>query len=155
MKRTITAIIVLTAVIICFSAFAEDRVVFILCNPKSYVCVRRTPRKGNNESGRLDCGDNVITDGKTKNGFLHVLGITENGDGWVYMGYVVDDQPIVRDCHGYIEASGRVMTRRYINSKRSGWVEINDEVKIYAMTEQWAVTNRGFIKTKYLEVWYE
>ena len=107
-------------------------------------------------TGYLDFGDWVETDGEKKNGFLHVYGITENGDGWIFAGYVVDDEPVkLEKAWASIGATGRVMTYRWIDGKENGWVQVCDDVKVYAMSEEWAVTDKGYIKTKYLEVWYE
>ena len=156
MKRIVCIMLCLAAILACFSASSEDKRVFILCNPKTPVNVRRMPKKGADISGRLEFGDWVITDGKEKNGYLHVCGITENGDGRVFAGYVVDDEPVKAEkAWGNIATTGRVKTYRWINGKQNGWVNVCDEVKIFGMSEEWSVTDHGYIRTKYLEVWYE
>ena len=149
-------IIVLLLLSVCYLAGAEEKEMYVLCDPKptNRVCVRRFPKKGAEETGYLTCGDKVLTDGKTKNGFVHVIGITEDGEGWVHKGYLVEDKPIIEGCFATVTASGRVMTRRYIGGKKSGWVEVLTDLKVYARSEEWAVTNKGYIRTKYLEVWY-
>lgn len=157
MHRVALITLILILLSACYLAGAEDRTMYILCDPKTenHVAIRRSPRKTAEETGRLECGDYVITDGKTKNGYLHVLGVTEYGEGWVFKGYVVDDPPVIERCNASITASGRVMARRYIGGKRAGWLKVCDEVKVYAMSEEWSVTSRGYIRTKYLEVWHE
>lgn len=149
-------ILLLIFMSVCYMAGAEEETKYILCNPRidNHVSIRRSPKKGAEETGRLDCGDEVITDGKIRNGFLHILGYTEDGEGWVHLGYVVDDKPIIERCNGTVAANGRVMSWRRINSGKNGWLEICDQVKIYARTDEWAVTSKGYIRTKYLEVWY-
>lgn len=156
MKRTLTLILCLASIFACFTAIADEYKVFILCNPKTPVIVRKTPSKGASETGRLDFGDDVWTDGKKKNGYLHVIGITEAGEGWVFAGNTITDQPEkLTRAWANVAATGRVMTYRWINGKRNGWVKIGSEVKVYAISEEWAVTSKGYIRTKYLEVWYE
>lgn len=156
MKKLLCMIIVLASLVTCFTAVAEDRQVFIFCNPKTSVNIRKTPKKGGEVSGRLDFGDQVMTDGKKKNGFLHIYGVTENGDGWIFAGYVIEDQPIRTErTWASIAASGRVMSYRWVSGMKNGWVQLCEDVKVYAWSDEWAVTSKGYIRTKYLEVWYE
>jgi hypothetical protein len=156
MTRTVAIILLLTASFACFTALADEYKVFILCNPKTPVIVRETPRKGAKETGRLDFGDEVWTDGRKRNGYLHVIDITEAGEGWVFAGNTVQDQPEkLTGARANVAATGRVMTYRWVKGKKNGWVEIGTQVIVYAVSEEWAVTNKGYIRTKYLEVWYE
>lgn len=155
-KKVICLLLVLTALIGCLNAIAEDEQVFIFCNPKTPVNVRRTPKKGAEVSGLLDFGDSVMTDWKKKNGFLHVYGVTEDGEGWIFAGYVITDQPVkVEKTWANIAASGRVKAYRWIKGRKNCWVQVGDQVKVLALSEEWAVTNKGYIRTKYLEVWHE
>lgn len=156
MKKLLAIIIVLSAFFACFTAFADEYRVFILCNPKTPVIVRESPKKGADEAGRLDFGDDVWTDGRKKNGYLHVIGITEAGEGWVFAGNTITDQPEkLTGARANIAANGRVMTYRWVGGKKNGWVEVGTQVTVYAISEEWAVTNKGYIRMKYLEVWYE
>jgi hypothetical protein len=150
-------ILLLLVLSVCYMAGAEEETKYILCNPRTdnHVAIRNRPKKNAEETGRLDCGDDFVTDGKIRNGYLHVIGMTEDGEGWVHLGYVVDDKPLIEKCNGTITANGRVMSWRRINSGKNGWLEICDQVKIYARTDEWAVTNKGYVRTKYLEVWYD
>lgn len=157
MHKVITVILIILIVSACYLAGAEEKTMFVLCDPKpeNRVCVRRFPKKGAEETGYLTCGDNILTDGKTRNGFVHILGITEDGEGWVHKGYLVEDKPVIEDCMASIAASGRVKARRYIGGQKVGWVNVLTDVKVFARSEEWAVTNRGYIRTEFLEVWYE
>ena len=156
MKRIICIMLCLAAFLTCFSAFADEGRVFILCNPKTPVNVRRTPKKGAEIIGRLDFGDWVETDYKKKNGYLHVYGITEDNEGWIFAGYVVEDEPVkLEKAWASIGSTGRVKTYRWINGMKNGWVNVCDQVKVFAVSQEWAVTDHGYIRTKYLEVWYE
>ena len=156
MKKLICIAFILTVISGCFTAVAEDRQVFVFCNPKTSVNIRKTPRKGSEVSGRLDFGDWVMTDGKKKNGFLHVIKITEDGEGWIFAGYVIDDQPVKMErARATVSATGRVMSYRWVKGRKNGWVNNCEDVKVLALSEDWAVTDHGYIRTKYLEVWYE
>lgn len=156
MKKIVCAILVLTLIFACFTALADDQCVFILCNPKTPVNVRRSPKISSQESGRLDFGDSVMTDGKVKNGFLHILGVTEDMEGWIFSGYTVPDQPVkLENAWANVAASGRVMSYRWINGKKNKWVKVGTDVRVYAISEEWAVTDRGYMRTEYLEIWYE
>lgn len=147
---------VLIAILACSAAFAEDERVFIFCNPETSVNVRFKPKKGSEIVGRLEFGDWVETDGKKSNGFIHVYGIGEYGEGWIFAGYVVQDPPEKTEkVYASIGASGRVMSYRWVNGKKNGWLNVCDQVTILGMSDEWAITNKGYIRTKYLEVWYE
>ena len=157
MKRRLMALILILSVVLPWSVGkAEDKLIYVLCAPKSYVNVRKTPCKSGEESGRLDCGDSVMTDGKKKNGYLHIYGITEDGEGWIFAGFVVDDEPVIEEnCYASVAASGRVKARRYINGRRIHWLQPCTELKVYAMSAEWSVTSMGYVKTEFLEVWHE
>lgn len=156
MRKRLMALILLVVAILPYSmGKAEDKLVYVLCHPKSYVNIRKSPLMKSEETGWLDCGDSVMTDGKRKNGFLHVFDITESGQGWVYAGYIVEDQPVIESgCYGAVCGS-KVRARRNIGGKRVGWLYEMTEVKIFARSEEWAVTDKGFVRTEYLDVWYE
>ena len=156
MRRVIALITLLTVVITALPVSAEENECYIICNPKSYVCVRRSPKKGAEETGRLDFGDNFITDGKKKNGFIHVIGITEAGDGWIFAGNVISDKPEkLKNARATVAATGRVMSYRWVNGSKNCWINVGSELVVLAISNDWAVTNKGYIRTQYLEVWYE
>ena len=155
MKRVIVCIICFSLIFACFTALGDEYRVFILCNPQSHVNVREWPKKGSAKTGWIMFGDSVLTDGKKKNGYLHVIGITESGEGWIKAGYAIPDQPVEVKATAAVSASGRVMSYRNAGKNKLGWVPLLAEMKVYALSEEWAVTSRGYIRRKYLEVWYE
>lgn len=156
MKRFIALIVVICALFAQIPTLADEIELFIICNPETHVCVRRSPKKGAEETGHLDFGDSVWTDGKKRNGYLHVIDITEAGEGWVFAGNTIEDEPVkLVNARANVAATGRVMSYRWVNGKKNGWVNIGTQVIVYAMSDEWAVTNRGYIRTQYLEVWYE
>lgn len=126
---------------------------WILCQPDSFVNARMNPKKKSMELGRLECGDKIYTDGKVKNGFLHCYGFTfEAGEGWVHKGYVVYDEPyypIIQNTK--ITSNGRVAARKTINGKRRCWLKDGQEIKVYMTSDEWSVTNKGFVKTEFIE----
>lgn len=152
MKRAIS-IILLLAIFATSAAFADENEYFILCNPDSHVCIRRSPKKDSDEIGQLEFGDMILTDGRKRNGFLHCIRLSnEWGEGWVYKGYLVQDEPRKWGQLVSVTANGRVASRRYVNGKRQGWLKRGQKVTVYGYSDEWAVTNRGFVKTKFLEV---
>ena len=136
-------------------AKAEETEVWILMKPKDYVNVRMEPRKSAEVIGRLDAGDHFLTDGKTKNGFLHVLDIGEC-DGWVYKWYVVTEKPEVVNEYYTVSAKKRVLCRRGVSGPRVkgrlGWMKNGTRVKVFCIAGEWAITSRGYVKSEWLEV---
>lgn len=154
MKKVITIIVLFAVILAAFSAALADSWVFILCDPKTPVNVRRSPKMGTKITGQLDFGDNVETDGEERNGFLHVYA-GDAGEGWICSGYVVEDKPERVKARACIAATGRVKSYSRIGGKKRNWLDVGDEVKVYALSDEWAFTSKGYIRTKYLEVWYE
>ena len=126
---------------------------WIICQPDSYVNIREAPRKTGIESGRLDSGDRVRTDGRMKNGYLHIIDAgTEKGDGWVHAGYIVYDEPRRTTERMQICGKARVACRKTICGKRRAWAKPGSTVTVYWISEEWAVTSKGFIASRWLEV---
>ena len=136
------------------TAKAEDFDCWILCQPDSFVYARTSPKKTSMELGRLECGDHVYTDGIIRHGFLHVYGLTfEMSEGWVHKGYVVYDEPYKPAVYEtQIVSNGRVNARRTINGKRRCWLKDGESIKVYMVSDEWATTNKGFVKTKYIDL---
>lgn len=144
--------LVLSLLFCVLSAFALADEYFIICHPESFVNVREAPKKRGDVIGRLELGDKVESDGKEKNGYLHLINLPlEMTDGWVSLGYVTGQMEI-RTVTAEIESKGRVACRRYINGKRRKWLRDGDQVTVYGWSDDWAITSQGYIMTKYLEV---
>ena len=141
-------------------AFAEDsypgnenEVAFVICMPGDYVNVRPFPSTKNERIGYLDPGEMVYLDGKKKNGFVHCVGMhTESGEGWVYKGYLVDEEPERMNQKASVNSKGRLAARRSINGKRRKWLQPQDIVRVYYWTDEWALTDSGYVKSKYLDL---
>lgn len=158
MKYVLMIILVLIMTALCVlglawdtTASAEDlKTVWVLCNPESYVNIRSRASKHAEVSGYACCGDAFETDGKTRNGFLHVIAPVEAGEGWISEGYIVRSEP-EQVCEAWtVSSEGRVAARAKVNGRRIRWMHDGDVVWVYGIAE-WAVTNRGFIRSEYLE----
>ena len=151
MKGRITVFLLICGVLAAIGAAAESR--WVLC--KSYVNVRIGPGKTSEVVGRLDAGDEFETDGTRRNGFLRVLGIGENGNGWVYAGYTSTEKPEQVNERYVCVARKRVACRRWTKGPRisgkTGWLYNGSNVTVYWKTEKWCVTNRGYIAAAWLE----
>ena len=123
---------------------------YILC--KDYVVIRQWASRRATELGQLDPCDQVEVDGKTKDGFAHIVSPV---DGWVHAGYITFSKPEKINTAGIVTAKKRVAARRWcdgpqINSKP--WLITGSEVRIYYMNDDWACTSRGYVKSEWLEV---
>jgi hypothetical protein len=93
-----------------------------------------------------------MTDSRKKNGFIKVYGIGEFGEGWIHQGYVSWQEPVKVNGYALVVSRGRLAARRCIDGKRRCWLKNTQKVKVYWITDSWCVTDKGFVKTKYLEM---
>ena len=137
-------------------AVAEKATVkaWVLCQPADYINLRARASRKSTAVGRLDCGDAVELDGVTKNGFARVTGITIDSpdEAWIYTGFVVFDRPVWSGEQMEITGNGRVAARKNCCGEVRQWLQPGALVTVYWKSDEWCVTNRGFIKTQYLEV---
>lgn len=138
----------------CQAAGERYTTVWAMCQPGSTLIVRRSSSKNSMEVGRLDPCDPVETDGKSVNGYIHVYGNWENGDGFVYCGYLSTEEP-ERVFEQYVCVSrARVACRRWISGPmmpNHAWITNGTNVQVFYRTSEWSVTNRGYIKSEWLE----
>ena len=110
-------IILVAAIIILSLGQAEDY--YILCRPGGNVNVRVRPDKTSPVVGWVEFGRCVHTDGKERNGFMHVTDLAaETTEGWVYAGYLVYDLPRdeeyrARVWGGRVYDTKKHMTKKY------------------------------------------
>lgn len=147
-------IIILICIFLCCTAYAEDyEIGYVICKPNDYVNMREHASRKGEPLGRLEIGDKVYLDGKEKNGFYHCVDVGfEMNEGWVYKGYIVFDEPVFINQHATIVSKGRLAVRNQINGKRIKWLKPMSSVTVYYMTEEWAITNYGYVKSEYLEL---
>ena len=126
--------------------------VWVICQPNDYVNVRLNPSRKSQVVGFADAGDRILTDGRKKNGYLRCYGIGEAGEGWIFAGYVVWDKPERISGSAVVVSNGRLAARKYIGGKRRCWLKNMDIVKVYWISEEWAVTDKGFVKGRFIEM---
>ena len=145
-------IIIITMLVLMAGTCLADEC-WVLCQPDSYVNVRESASRKSSVIGMYTCGDKLYTDGETKNGFIHCVNLAlELTEGWVHSGYIVYDEPYYPGFQdATISSKGRVACRRTINGDRRCWAKNGTEIKVYMMSYEWSVTNKGFIKTEYIE----
>ena len=156
--KTILEIVILLAII--FSViwlyqsvgFSERELTeaYVLC--ADYVNVRQFPNRKGEPLGRFESGDVVYLDGKKKNGYRHIVDTGLESDGWIFAGYLVYDEPIKTDQSAVIVSKGRLAARKYVKGKRTRWLKPLASVKVYWWSDEWCVTNCGYVQTKYLEL---
>lgn len=148
------ALLLLAILLACSSAVADT--VWVLCQPDSYVNVRSTANKKHAASGYMECGWSASTNGKTSNGYLYLDKVpNEDGYGWINKGFIVYSEPVIYTFKTNIYSKGRVACRRSIGGNRRCWAHEGDAVTVHAVSEEWSVTDKGFIKTQYLGVDYD
>lgn len=128
----------------------ETETVWVLCQPDSYVVIRSHPSKNSDLAGMAYAGDDFETDGKRKDHYLHVYAPIELGEGWINLGYIVFYEPQEVNQRKIVEAKGRVAARRTIEGKLRRWLDINSELIVYWESEEWSVTNKGFVKSQFI-----
>ena len=139
------------------TAAAEDATVraYIMCTPGSTVNVRRTPDKQYQDVGFLECGDWFETDATSSKGFFRCYGVGDYGEGWIFNGYVVTEEPETVNEQYVVVANKRVACRRWINGPQISerpWITNGTNVWVYCIADGWAVTSHGYVQAEWLEV---
>lgn len=131
------------------NGLAEGGEYFIFCKPGSRVNVRNKAKKSSSVTAWVECGQPVTVDGE-KNGFVHVTGLaSEEPDGWIFAGYIVDEEPVIETYRAEVW-EGPVIVRKSVNGKQIRKLKDGQEVTVYAKTHMWAVTDKGFIMCDWL-----
>ena len=123
---------------------------YILCD--DYVNIRRHPNNNDEPLGRFETGDVVYLDGKKKNGYLHCVDSMGNDDGWIHAGYVVYDEPEAMRQKAVVVSPGRLAARKYVGGKRTRWLKPLATVTVYYWSDEWCLTNCGYVQSRYLEL---
>ena len=132
------------------NGLAEEEGYFILCRPGSVVNVRNKPKKTASVTAWVECGQPIKTDGKRKNGYVHVVGLaSEEPDGWICEGYIVDEQPRIETYRAEVY-DGNVIARKWVCGKQLRVLREGQIVTVYAQTHMWAVTSKGFVMCDWL-----
>ena len=117
LASVVLAVIVYHVHLANITAAAEDATVraYIMCKPGSTVNVRRTPDKQYQDVGFLECGDWFETDATSSKGYFRCYGVGDYGEGWIFNGYVVTEEPEIVNEQYVVVANKRVACRRWIN----------------------------------------
>ena len=117
------------------------------------VNIRANPGKHSEIVGAVRCGTQLWTDWEERNGWIHLVDVNnETGEGWISEQYIVFDIPYNIDAEGVIKGKGRVACRDGIDGKLIGWASPGDMLKVSWVSNEWAVTDRGYISMDYVEV---
>lgn len=158
-KRAIMILMAVLLVVVSYhAAYAINRAhaeavttnAWILC--KDYVLIRMWPSKRATEVGQLDPCDEIEIDGKTKDGFAHIVAPV---DGWVWAGNIVFSEPEQIGSLAFVTAKTRLACRRWVDGPQvesRPWVINGSEVRVFYMCDEWAVTSRGYVRSEWLEV---
>jgi len=126
---------------------------YIICDPENYVNIRMGPSRKSCECGWKSAGDKIYLDGKKKNGYLHIVdGYLGYGIGWIHSGFVVYDEPERMNATATIVSRGRLAARKYVNGKRTRWLKPGASVVVYFWSDEWCLTNCGYVKSQFLEL---
>ena len=134
-------------------AQAEDNyeTMYVLCS--DFVYARSTPNKKQEPIGRLEPGDEVVVDGRKKNGYYHCVDLTfEQSEGWVFAGYLTEYKPEKIGRQATIVSKGRLAARKYVNGRRTRWLKSGAKLKVWYWTDSWSLTDCGYVQSKYLEL---
>jgi DMSO/TMAO reductase YedYZ molybdopterin-dependent catalytic subunit len=148
MKKIIALLLI--ALVVACTAIAEDGY-FVLCRPEpgNVVYVRKKPRTDATVVVWLEFGSYVKTDGKERNGFIHVVDLAaEDPEGWVYAGFLVPDEP--QEGTYKARVNGRVNARKCVDGKRIATLYDGKVVTVYACSDEWCVTNKGYVMREWL-----
>ena len=132
--------------------YADCTKVWVMCSDTSYVCVREKPRKTSDAFGGAINGIMLKTDGKERNGYLHVVDVAaEASTGWISKKYIVYDEPIEMHQTALVVSNGKLAARRGINGKVRKWLKPMTEVTILCWSKEWCLTNYGYVQSEFLE----
>lgn len=132
--------------------YADCTTVWAMCRDDSSVCIREKPKRTSYDFGAAYAGCAMKTDGKIKNGFLHVVDVpAEQSTGWVSTQYIVYEEPVPMNQKALVVSNGRLAARKGIGGKIRKWLKPMTEVTILYWTSTWCLTNYGYVQTGFLE----
>lgn len=148
-RRLFSLLVVLVLLTATVPAQTEQQTVWVLCRPGSSVNIRSRASSRSEIVGYASCADGFVTDGRRKNGFVHVYASIETGEGWISSRYIVDTEPAYVGETRSIDSTGRVQARQYIGGKRLRWLRPGQEVMVYWISD-WAITDVGYVRWEFI-----
>ena len=155
----LVTVLIALVIVACRAESETDSKIYVLCSPTSGVYLRTRPDKNAPSAGYAEAGFALKTDGKIRNGWYHLIDVPgEYSECWIYCGYISTTEPEwLKGCPAMVIGEGRVACRKWCQGKQyeghAAWVRPGDEVQVFYRTPEWCVTNRGFIRTEFLEVY--
>jgi hypothetical protein len=131
---------------------------WVMCSTTGSVNVRQRATTNSPVIGWYEAGDRLTTDWEVRGEWLHVVDLSlEYTEGWISSRYMVFDEPQWMGAEdARVEADGRVAIRQYIDGPRvtgkAGWAKPDSVLQVFWWSREWSYTNRGFIRSEYLEV---
>ena len=124
---------------------------YVICTDE--VHIRREPSRKSASIGRFECGDVVLLDGKQRNGYLHCVDLSlEEDSGWIHKGYVVYDKPEKMNCTATVVSKGKLRARKNVGGKTTRMLQPQATLKVYCWSDEWCVTNCGYVQSRFLEI---
>ena len=124
---------------------------WVMIRPNDYVFLRQWPSRKATEAGFVDPGDMVEIDGKTKDGFAHVVYPT---DAWIWAGYLVFEEPRTINEQYVVVSKTRLACRRWISGptvQSKPYLVTGSTAYVYFEADNWCCTDRGFVRSEWLE----
>lgn len=127
--------------------------VYVICKPGDYVNARIRPSKNAEVIGYFETGDRLTTDGTEKNGFIRIVDASLEADvAWISTAFVVEDRPEITERRAMVTSNARLAARKGVGGKVRTWLHNGDEVTVLVISDEWCVTNKGFVKTEFIEL---
>lgn len=125
---------------------------WVLCQPESGVYVRRRPGTQSEAVAIVSCGTSLRTYQEERGTFMKIVELpAEETEGWICQRYIVWTEPEEVNQERAIVAEGRVAARKWIEGPVARWIQPGETVTVYWMSSEWAVTDRGYIRSDYIE----
>lgn len=151
MKRicTIMASIIL---LIAGAAAEKPTEAWVMCQPDSEVCVRSSPKRSAEEVGRVFPGQHIDLSGKKRGRWYHCYVSFEDGEGWIRGDFLSFSEPTSYGTEGktFKATNGKLYARRSISGTKRTTLKKGEMVQVYLMADEWSVTDKGYIMTKFL-----
>lgn len=152
-KLTALAIIILVLFLTLYGFAAAEDEAWVLCTPGSNVNVRSHPTRHSDVISMLEAGDYVELTGKKIGRWYQCDVFCEAGMGWIRGDYLVFDKPTIFSMPLKCRTTkGKLWARYSIRGNKCAKLKMGTTIKVYVMSDEWSVTSRGFIMTKFLEV---
>ena len=158
--RIVLFLLIISAIVCILAVFqdvglaeSDTEDVWVLCTYESFVNIRENPRKSSFAFGGVTCGTRLKTDGEEKGDYLHVVDVpAEESEGWISKQFIVHSEPVRMTQPATVVSNGRLAARKGIGGKVQYWMNPMDTLTIFWWTDEWCLTNKGYVQTEFLEL---